>query len=348
MRVLHVVDSLERGGQETFLVDLAITQKAMGHTVGIFCISSEGVLAKKAKDNGIDVLSLSGNDNATENTLSALKRLRREINQYQPDAIHTHNRRPLFFTLIASFSRCRKVVNTRHGRAVGGLYWTLGAIFARRIINVSDDLFKQSSGFNRSFLRAKNRVIKNGIQIHSEVSQGLNVGSIIMVGRLNAVKNHLFALTVVRKCLDQGCAISLQIVGDGPELQAIEQQIERLNLQQHVTLLGDRNDVDKLLVNADLFILPSLTEGHSIALLEACAAGLPAIVSNVGGNGEIVQHSKTGFVIDLEDADGFASAITTLINDRQQWSEMSKSTRHWVEDNASMQHCAEQYSDAYS
>lgn len=344
-KILHVVDSLERGGQETFLLDLAITQKTMGYMVMIVCLFKSGILAEKAKENGIAVSIL---NNPTSSILKRLSYFRKIITNFTPDTIHTHNRRPLIMTMLAAPQHGRKTINTRHGNGVRGLYWSVAAMFAKSIINVSDDLFQQSNWLNRVLLKNRNNVIKNGILITDNVSTGNNIGKILIVGRLNPVKNHSLALQIVKKCISQGLPISLNIIGDGPCKTDIENQIAALDLQNYVTLMGDRNDVQELLANADLFLLTSFSEGHSIALLEACAAGLPAIVSNVGGNGEIIKDGITGYVKDLNDTTSFVSSINNLITDRDLRAKMSDSTRKWVVDNASMEKCANDYSKVYS
>lgn len=343
-KIMHIVDSLDRGGQETLLLDLAITQKNMGFLVEIVCLFNEGLLANKAKDNGITVIALKSKNTSVINKLSELKIL---INDSSPDTIHTHNRRPLFMALLAKPSYANRTINTRHGNGVRGLYWSIAALFVKNIVNVSNDLLQSSNWLNRVILKYKNCVIKNGILINQQITHGDNPGRIIIVGRLNPIKNHSLALKLIKECINQNLAVSLQIVGDGSQKSTIQKQIEELELQAHVSLLGDRSDVQELLTKADIFLLTSFSEGHSIALLEACAAGLPAIVSNVGGNGEIVQNTKTGMVIALDDIAGFVSSIQTLLEDREKWLAMSKATRQWAIANASMENCAKEYVKLY-
>jgi glycosyltransferase involved in cell wall biosynthesis len=344
-KILHVVDSLDRGGQETFLLDLAITQKSMDYTVLIVCLFKGGILVEKAKENGITVNVVNKPESSTIKMLSYFRKL---ITGFLPDTIHTHNRRPLIMTILAAPHYARKTINTRHGNGVRGLYWSAAAIFSKGIINVSDDLFQQSNWLNRVLLKAKNSVIKNGILINDKISTGNNIGKILIVGRLNPVKNHLFALQIIQECVHQGLPVSLDVIGDGPCKQDIEKQITTLGLQQSVTLLGDRNDVQELLAKADLFLLTSFSEGHSIALLEACAAGLPAVVSNVGGNGEIIQNGLTGYVRELDSITSIVNDIKNLISDRSLRKKMSGATRQWVTENASMEKCAREYSKVYN
>jgi len=343
-KILHIVDSLERGGQETFLLDLAITQQKLAFQVQIVCLVNEGVLVAKARKYNISVICFKTLTSKGQK-ISALSSV---IEEYKPDIIHTHNRAPLFITLLAKPSYANKIINTRHGNGVRGLYWSIAALFIKKIVNVSEDLYLQSNWFNRVCLKFKNIVIKNGILIDDSIAIENNVGRIIIVGRLNPVKNHILALKITKECILQKLSVTLQVVGDGIEKTSIQKLVEKMDLQDNVELLGDRSDVKSLLLKADIFLLTSFSEGHSIALLEACSAGLPAIVSNVGGNGEIIQDGITGYVRELDDIAGFVNCIKKLILDRNLRKSMSKETRKWAVNNASMDSCTREYLKVYS
>ena len=343
-KIVHIVDSMERGGQEAFILDLTSEQKKMGFDTSVICLYQKGILAEKAESIGIKLISLDG---IRLSKKQIIRLLSQHLLKNKYDAIHTHNRQPLFFSILAAPSLRSKIVNTRHGNGVRGIYWTLAALFCKKIVNVSADLFEQSNWINRVLLKHKNEVIKNGINIQKAISTGANIGNLIIVGRLNPVKNHKLALNILKKCLDRGMHVKLTIVGDGQERKTVETEIERLNLQNNVDLLGDRSDVNQLLLNADIFLLTSFSEGHSIALLEASGAGLPSIVTNVGGNAEIVQQNITGWSININDVDMFVDKIQTLINDRDLRYQMSKQAKVWVLNNASITSCAKQYENIY-
>ncbi|MCG8528502.1 MAG: glycosyltransferase, partial [Opitutales bacterium] len=219
--------------------------------------------------------------------------------------------------------------------------------FCKKIVNVSDDVYQKSGFSNRLFCSHKNIVINNGINIPTNFSDGKSPGSIIMVGRLNPVKNHLLAFQAIKKAKATGTDVSLKVVGGGALQAELQTQINKMGLNDCIKLLGDRNDVSSLLVDADIFLMTSLSEGHSIALLEACAAGLPAVVSNVGGNKDIIKNNFNGFVCDLDDIDSFPSSILELCLNRKLWKKYSTNTRNWASQNASISKCADLYSAAY-
>lgn len=344
-KIIHIVDSMERGGQENFILTLAKQQQRKGNHVTIICIFVGGVLAEHAKKFNISVLVLKGHEIGK---LSTINRLRSIISSGCYDLIHTHNRRPLVFAMLSSFGQRHKIINTRHGNKVKGLYWSIAAFFAKKIINVSNQLFESSNFVNRHFLKFKNDVITNGIEIPKAKNLSPEKGSLIMVGRLNPVKNHLLALKIVRKCIDFDIPLTLKIVGEGPSRTIIEKAIATLNLEKYVFMLGDRSDVPTLLSNADMFLLTSISEGHSIALLEASAYGLPLLATNVGGNSEIVQYGKTGWYFDLEDIDGFVTVISNLVVDRKLRERISILAQEWANQNANIEICSNKYSEFVS
>ena len=92
--------------------------------------------------------------------------------------------------------------------------------------------------------------------------------------------------------------LRLDIVGDGSEKSDLMWLCEDLNLSGSVRFLGFQNDVTSFLKQADAFVLPSFSEGFSIALVEAMLCGLPSIVTKIGGPSEIIEEGKTGYLID--------------------------------------------------
>lgn len=340
MKIIHLVDSLERGGQEVFLVNLAACQVKSGHEVTIICSTYAGVLESKAKQHGVAV-----NTTLVEikNTFSKLIKLHSIVNEINPELVHTHNRQPLIYAVFSlSFLRYR-IINTRHGDRVRGLVWSFSAIFAYKIVNVSAELFQSSNMINRTILKFKNVVIHNGIPIHKSISSSKNIGNIIMVGRLSAVKNYDLAIEILQRCKLKGLFLHMNIVGDGPEKVRLHEMVKKKGLSSDITFLGDRDDVHTLLCESDLFLMTSTSEGHSIALLEAVAAGLPCLVSDVGGNSEIITDGYNGYVIKLENLNGFVESLARLMSERSLWNVFSENSRAWALKNTSIEKCSENY-----
>jgi glycosyltransferase involved in cell wall biosynthesis len=138
----------------------------------------------------------------------------------------------------------------------------------------------------------------------------------------------------------------LLIVGDGPLREDLESQAKKLQLLSSVRFLGHQTDVSKFYSIADLFVLPSKTEGMSNSLLEAMAAGLPVVASNVGGNKDVIRDQQSGFLVDWEDTTLCAETLLTLLSDMELRQRIGNAARRQVSAFA-MSNVAQRYHGLY-
>jgi glycosyltransferase involved in cell wall biosynthesis len=141
--------------------------------------------------------------------------------------------------------------------------------------------------------------------------------------------------------------IRLDIVGDGPSRQDLEALRASLGLESRVTFHGYREDVTSFLSAADAFVLSSISEGVSIALLEAMASGLPAIATDVGGNREVIVNGVTGLLTAAGSAEGLADAIVRVESDPGLLERMGRASRQRVEEEFSLPGVVARYEALY-
>jgi glycosyltransferase involved in cell wall biosynthesis len=139
----------------------------------------------------------------------------------------------------------------------------------------------------------------------------------------------------------------LLLAGRGELEQELKEEAQRLGIAERVRFLGLRQDVPKLLAVMDVFVLPSLSEGLSIALLEAMRAGRPVVATRVGGNPELVIEGKTGFLVAAEDAPALAQAILKLLEDSNQAKTFGARARRLVEQQYTLDRMADEYLQLY-
>jgi glycosyltransferase involved in cell wall biosynthesis len=138
---------------------------------------------------------------------------------------------------------------------------------------------------------------------------------VLWAGRLDPIKGLTILIDSFRTiAADYGA--HLLLAGTGPLQDQLAAQVGRMGLSEHVHLLGARRDVPPLLKAADVFALPSRTEGLPNALLEAMAAGCAIVTTNVPGCRDLIQHEETGLVVPYGDTAALGSAVQRLLDDR--------------------------------
>ncbi len=138
---------------------------------------------------------------------------------------------------------------------------------------------------------------------------------ICCVARLRLQKGHHYLFQALAILTRHHSNLTVLLVGDGPDRQTIEQQAANAGVQEHLRFLGSRSDVPGLLHLADLFVLPTLFEGMSNALLEAMAAGKPIVTTALPENQDIITHGVTGLLVPPKDSKALSSALDRLLQD---------------------------------
>jgi glycosyltransferase involved in cell wall biosynthesis len=181
-------------------------------------------------------------------------------------------------------------------------------------------------------------VIPNGItpvQVEGinrgEVRKAAGVGAgdpfLLAVGRLVYSKAHELLIAAMPAVLEKFPNAKLGICGDGVLLPQLEGQIQSLGLSGSVKLLGHSDDVAKFLASADVFVMPSLWEGLSIALLEAMSAGLPIIATQVEGMEEVVSEGVEGLLVSAGSIEALADAVAKILGNPQMRHNMGAAAR---------------------
>jgi glycosyltransferase involved in cell wall biosynthesis len=144
-----------------------------------------------------------------------------------------------------------------------------------------------------------------------------NILKIISVGRLDKNKNHLFLIHTIKELMIRGINSQLEILGEGLERNSLEKEIQELELQDRIKLIGNTDNVTAYLNDADLYVHSSIYEGFGLTILEAMACGLPVISTDGIGNRELVINSENGFLITDFNPTMMADKIELLYNDHK-------------------------------
>jgi glycosyltransferase involved in cell wall biosynthesis len=264
-----------------------------------------------------------------KSTISGMSHLVGILRAEQAAVFHAHLNWPLacrYGLLAATLARVPAIVATEH--LFVDIPWRR-SIYLQRLICAGVDRYLAVSDEVARRLRQtlkiparKIRVVHNGIplvafdRLTSRARRASLTGDaerpiVLTTARLAEQKGQGYLLEAAALVPEA----TFVLAGDGPDRAGLEARARDLGLTDRVLFLGHRHDVPDLLASCDLFVLPSLFEGHPLSILEAMAAGRPVIATAIGGTDEAVIHRQTGILIPPADSVALASAITAVLTD---------------------------------
>lgn len=365
MKITHIVENLNRGGLERVVIDLIRAQRDAGHSCRVICLFERGALADELTGCGIVVDACNKRVGLDWRSLARMRRL---LVQNPVDILHTHNAVAHYHAVLAAWRLPyrHRVINTLHGmmgarpsRRRDWLYrQSLRATHA--VVAVSEAVRSNIEGAKLVPIRQL-RAVPNGIRVdqfepasqetrtwlRSQLDLPPGAQLVGFVGRLSWAKDLATLIRSFAIVQRQFPEATLVLVGDGACRSELENVAAEVGVSAHVKFLGDRSDVTKLLPGFDIFAMSSVTEGYSIALLEACAAGLPIVATSVGGNAEIVREGSNGLLVPARDSAALAQGLSTLLADPARARAMGLAAREWILREGSFRSMERRYAEIY-
>lgn len=360
LAVTHAVLSLDCGGLERIVLDLVREGQQLGQRVTILCLERPGTLASEAEALGARVDCVSKPPGLR---LGIVRRLRDVLRERQPDVVHTHQIGPLFYLAPAARAiGVPVVVHTEHGKhyARAQTRW-LGRWAARsatRFFCVSRDI-ADDVRVRRIVAADRIEVLANGIDIArfrpdgSAAAQrsalGIPAAAPVVgtVGRLDEVKCQDVLLRAFARLRQRVPDAHLLIVGDGPLRNDLRRLADSLELGGGVHFAGFQAQPERFLQVMNLFALASRSEGLPLAILEAWAAGVPVVASQVGGVPELIEQGRTGLLVPAGDVAALLESLMRLIENPQLASALSAAGQQRVEESFSLHRMAVAYHQRY-
>jgi glycosyltransferase involved in cell wall biosynthesis len=341
-QILHITFDMRIGGTEMVIRNLIEGADATLFDMSIFCI--EGPLGPWGIDlqkRGLKIVSKARQAGFDTSLIFAI---RKYIKDHKIDIVHCHQYTPWVYGVLAAFGTKTKVIFTEHGR-----FYPDSSTWKRKLINpwlcrITDHITSISKATKQALVEFENipehriQVVYNGIlppiadpfktsQLRKELKIAEHTLILGTIARLDPIKNHKMMLEAFSLVLKVYPDTVLIIVGDGEERQNIEEQIQTLDIKNKVILPGYDPQPQHYLALMDIFLLSSLSEGTSMTLLEAMALKKPCVVTDAGGNSEIIQHNINGIVTPNNIPKDFAEGIMLLQNNsfkRAEFGEKSK------------------------
>ena len=349
---MYMIYSLNNGGAEMLALKLAEAINTDHFNVLICSLSDAGPLREILEKKNIDFLTLGKKEGKD---LTIVRKLTKVLNNYNIDIVHTHNQGPLLYMYLARFfqNNCLLVhtehINMNKEHSYQKKHLIYNRILYRKIngfVSVAEHLtrdLKTHYGLRKAKVDTiRNCVASNTAQIIPGVSLREELGvskDTFIIGNISALrkqKDHTTLLKAMEQLNTKYPNTILVIAGDGELKNELQSKAKELGLEKAIYFLGYRSDVNELLSQFDIFVLPSLYEGLPLCILEAMSAARPIVATNADGTNELIEDETTGLLVPLSDHVQLAAALERLIEDADLAKALGKNAKEHVKAKYSM------------
>ncbi len=345
LKILHIIPSLKKGGAERLVLDICMElSKREGIEVCLVALS-EGNDYKFLSDKinyrvipSIITPSLTGEATVQNADLMQF------IKSFKPDIMHTH----LFEADLVSrwqlipniqyFSHChdnmhqlqnfscrdvlskKRMTELYEKKLIEKLYKRCNNHF----ITISQHTQEYFTSILPKSLKHNVHLLPNAIVCNRFYKNQTKPDTLklISIGRIDKNKNHQFLIQVVSE-LKKKYPVYLTLCGDGVEKDNLKNIVASMQLMENIALLGNVDLVEDYLSESHIYVHAALSEAMGLTLLEAMASGLPVVTLNGGGNADIMEDGKNGFIIDEQDPELYAEKISSLWENKELHQQMS-------------------------
>lgn len=325
LRVAYVISSTTRmGGSERHLLNLlgGLKSSVAGHAFSLYGAPG-GRVGAMIRDRDVPLVHLDLPDLSIPSAYRAARTLSAHLRRGKADCLMTYGFGPSLVGSLASlFARIplisarREIPLWRKGKHAAAFAWIN---LRARLITVNSQAVGRWTR-REPFSRGKVQCIPNGVavpdrQACEEKSPAAGSGKTIgMLANLRPVKNVAMLIRACPRVMSRFPGTKVIIIGEGEERERLQALIDDGGLGNAITLLGARDDTNRLLSGMDILVLTSLAEGSPHAVLEAMAHGLPVVATKVGGVPELVRHGENGYLVEVNDDQALSEKLADLLD----------------------------------
>ena len=321
------------GGAERQAKLVAEELSKIGYTVSVITMRKSPDIPSREVINGVHILRFGLGENKINlitflfSTFLYLLIRKKEI-----DLIHVHQ--ASYVTGVVAIASCIRKMRWVAKLSNSGIKFdfkelksrSFGSIFLWFVKKKCNKFIAITSNIQKELLQAgiprgKIEVIPNGVSVSKSISNNLRKSDLdcakddivfVQVSRLTDVKNHKMIISAASKIRQKN--FKILFIGDGPNRDIIKYKIDELNMGNNIKLIGSKQNIDEYYQISDVFLLPSIAEGLSNALLEACVHGLYPIVSNLAGNREVLvsKNKQLGLLLDPLDENVWVESMSNI------------------------------------
>jgi len=362
INILHITFNMAIGGTEQVIRQLVTHVNPERFNASIICIDGYiGAIGEQLQSSSVKIHCV--NRKRGFDT-KLIQRIRKILIQDGIRLIHCHQYTPYIFGLFASFGTGARVIFTEHGRFYPDTYRFKRILLNPFLSRLTPEVTAISKATKDALTRYeffpphKIKVVYNGIlpvtidhQKRVKLREELNIENkariIGTVSRLDSIKNQKMMIAAFHKVQQQYPKVRLLIIGDGPIRHELEVQAKTLEIQEKVLFTGFKKNPLSYMSIMEIFLLSSFSEGTSMTLLEAMSLSLPCVVTDVGGNSEVVKDQHTGLVTPSDNMEAFANSIISLLDDPILLQSYGKAGLHRFEQHFTVEKMVLSYSALY-
>ena len=346
---MRVVPSLEMGGVEKTLISLLPRLKERGFEVKVCTLYRKDILAQEMEEKGIPVINIGMRARLDVDIkyLKGIFYLKHWMMKEGFHIVHTHlYRANTPGRIAAKLAQIPVVVANEHNVDEWKNFFQRSV--DRALSRITDRIIAVSERVKKFYVEevgippGRITVLYNGVDLErfdkkvnvmeKRKELGLPLHSIIVgsVGRLHPQKNYFNFIKAISLIVKKFSRVHFLLVGGGPLKERLKRFSRTLGLEEKISFLGERKDIEEIYPVMDIFVLSSDREGFPITILEAMACGLPVVATRVGGVEEEVEEGKTAFLVPPANSEALAEAITKLISSPSLRKEMGKKGKERV------------------
>jgi len=328
-KILHLITGLGIGGAEKMILQ-TLPKMQSDFDNRVCCITGRGPTGKKLEEAGIPVYYLDLRSIFDFGTILKFKKIAKE---FRPDVLITYLiHADLFGRIFGRLFGIKTIICSQRGSL---LQWEFLRFFDRLTKSLVTKYIVQTETAKKELMKKLNLpenifvIIPNAINLEDfdfEINQekkkvelGINLGNqnIICVSNLRRGKGHEYLIEAFEKINENNQALNLLIVGDGEQKNNLLQQVSDYDSKNNIYFLGNRNDIKEILKISDIFVLPTLAEGMSNAIMEAMSSKLAILTTNIDANKELIENEYSGILIPARNSYEIEDNLNMLLRDEE-------------------------------
>ncbi len=334
-RICFIVGTLGQGGAEKQLHYILGILKRAGASVSVLSLTKGEFWESRIRELGVPVIWVG----SSPSRVIRLARILREARRLQPKVIQSsHFYTNLYAAITGKLLRVPAIGALRNdgisevasiGKLLGTLSLRWTTLLAANSWNAIENAKRMGVAERKLFF------LPNAIdveQLRPERRNGQTTLTVLTAGRLVEQKRmDRFVRLIARLKFEKRLPVRGVVVGDGPLLDSLREQANALSLtEKDIQFRGKLAHLQKVYAEADLFVLTSEWEGTPNVVLEAMAAGLPVVATNVGGVPALIQHGTTGFIVNKDDEEGLLSVVERVLANSHERTQLAKRALDYV------------------